>query len=359
LFATIGLLVATAIALMCIHKRLFLWPAAGWLLFLIASAPEASFVLFDPIFEHRVYLPAAFLIPGIASVLFLPAIYSRSGLHVRMGLLLLAASLAWQTIERNRHWAEPTKLWDHALAAGAKENRAQANAGRAALQKGRLEVARRYLQPRQAESDQGASPEGPNVQGYNALARAALIEGRPQDALGWARDRLTALPTDSTAAFLYGMAMVQLGRLDEARDMARQMYEQIPEAPATTLLYALIQKSAGSPEAARDMLRDWLGSDRDAPLPELHFVRLYLANMLYEAGQARTAMEHYRAMIESNPQLWPAWINLAQIYRANDHTERADDIERYLRARQVDVDTFKDHGQFDDTKSQEAERGAP
>jgi len=338
--ALVGWLAVVLLAAVGIHRRRLLWPSVGVLFFLIGSSVEASFIMLDPIFEHRIYLASMLLVPGLIAPLFGLELPERHWTAVRFAVLLVAGVLTWQTIERNQLWAEPAALWTQALERGAKEGRARANAGVAALNKGRTDEAEGLIGP--ADDASRATGQGLPSPG---VVRIAIIEGRLEQARADAERALQRRPRSIRWAYLYGTSLYELGQLEEARAMTRQLYERAPDALATTVLDALIQERAGAPGAAIDKLSHWLATHSERSLGQRNSVRLYLANVRFRQGHTEQAVESYREIVQSDPLNWSAWVNLAQVLRAAGEIERAEAIEDYLRAREVDVETFKSYAQ--------------
>ncbi len=257
-----GGVIASAVA--AIHRRRFVWPATGALFFLIGSAVESSFVMLDPIFEHRIYLPSALLMPGLLAPLFMWNRAQSAWIGGRMALLALVALLTWQTIERNRLWAQPARLWQQALAAGAKEGRARANAGLAAMHKGNLsEASQNWALGTDAEASTrtGSASDAPTPTASPRSVRLAIIEGRLSEAQRLAKRELARNPHRGWA-YLYGLALLYQGRLEPARAVIREMYARAPEWIATVILASLFQEQAGAPREARERLEQWL-QERD------------------------------------------------------------------------------------------------
>jgi len=331
-------LAIAVLAAVGIHRRRLLWPSVGFLFFLIGSSVEASFIMLDPIFEHRIYLPSMLLVPGLIAPVFGLALSERRWIALRLAVISLAGVLTWQTIERNRLWAEPARLWTQALERGAKEARARANAGIAALNKGRTDDVMRLL-----GRDNGGAKDTAEAPPSPRLVQVEIVEGQFEQARSAAKRALERRPRSLAMAYLYGMSLFHLGRLEEARAMVRQLYERVPENPAVTVLDALIQERAGAPEAAIDKLMHWLDTHPERSVGQRNLVRLYLANVRYRQGQRERAVEGYREIVQNDPLNWSSWVNLAQVLRASGEIERAEAIEAYLRAREVDVETFKSY----------------
>jgi len=323
-----------------IHRRRLLWPSVGLLFFLLGSSVESSFILLELVFEHRVYLPSALLIPGLIAPFFALPACSRTQTATRLTFLLLAAVLTWQTLERNRLWAQPRELWAQALEQGAKPHRSRTNAALAAYRKARTEDTARLVGSAGGGEDDPSTPLA-----RSGAVRVALIEGRLEEARKVAERGLRNNPRSLSWAYLYGLTLYHLGRLEEARDIARQILDHAPDRKDAIVLDSLIQQKAGAPDAAIQRLRHWLEAHRDQSIGVRNDMRLHLANILYRHGEPSAALDLYRKIIQKQPLAWSAWVNIAQVLRASGEIERAKTVEDYLRARDVDVEALKGYAQ--------------
>jgi len=352
--AFIVLLLTITLAVAGIHRRRLLWLSSAWLLFLIGSSVESSFIMLDPIFEHRIYLPSALLFAGILAPVFGLGLASPQWTVIRLALLLVVAAVAWQTVERNRQWAQPENLWADALGAGAKEARARANAGLAALHKGRLAESTEFLQTASYENTTTATGPTSDEQLRTSprLVQVAIMQGRFEEALTQARRALQARPRSLQWAYLYGLSLTYSGHFEKARQISRQMWHRAPDAPGAVLLESFIQERAGAPRAAIRQLRRWLDGHESSPIGARNTVRLQLANTYYRAGNAERAAKLYRKIVRQEPLNWSAWVNLSQVLRASGDPERAAAIDDYLRARDVNIETFKSYAQPSNANAQ-------
>ncbi len=142
--------------------------------FFIALSVESSIIpISDVMFEHRLYLPLAGLIPAIIYGIDRLLKVKRSYLLIPVVLLVLIAA-AWRTHERNNDWQDEYTLWKKSMQQYPDNPRAVNNVGLALKKKGNNSQALEYynralkLNPNMVEArfnwgivlfDQGNYPE--------------------------------------------------------------------------------------------------------------------------------------------------------------------------------------------------------
>lgn len=87
---------------------------------------ESSFIGLELVFEHRLYLPSAMLF--LVAVLFARQCIGNAWLRkgIAVGVVLL---LAFWTVERNRTWADPVRLWQDSVSKSPRKARSRNNLG--------------------------------------------------------------------------------------------------------------------------------------------------------------------------------------------------------------------------------------
>jgi tetratricopeptide (TPR) repeat protein len=105
--ALLGLVALLTAAL--IWRRRFPLFSLGVLFFLVGHLLESTLLGLEPYFEHRNYLPAAFLFLPIASALQILGQHTRKAIPVGFGLLILTL-LAFFTWNRAQLWSHTEKL---------------------------------------------------------------------------------------------------------------------------------------------------------------------------------------------------------------------------------------------------------
>jgi tetratricopeptide (TPR) repeat protein len=288
--------------------------------------------MLDVIFEQRIYLPAAFLVPGLIAPIFMLRLTARRWTVVRLVLMVGVAASAWQTVERNEQWARPSRLWADDLAE-AKPARAAANASAAALATRRSDAVVRV-------NEQAAEKAGKAEPGLGQklnTARAHMVQGGFARAVALTGAVLEQAPKFSRAAYLHTINLIQLGRIEEARALIRRFVARQRDDLLTVQLLAYLNAETGQLEAAVKRLRQWLDSNEDQPVPRRMTAKNQLAISVERAGRPGEAASIYREITRVDPQNWTAWIQLAKLYRAGGSTEEAEAIIKYLRARNVKI----------------------
>jgi tetratricopeptide (TPR) repeat protein len=288
--------------------------------------------MLDVIFEQRVYLPGAFLVPGLIAPIFMLRGPVADLPALRLALLVSVAIFAWQTIQRNEQWAQPSRLWAADLA-GAKTGRAAANASIAALANRQSDTVLRVHKRAAAGHDENDPPLGQKLN----TARAHMVRQDFARAVELTRAVVTEAPRFRRAAYLHAINLIQLDRLEAARAIIRRFVARDPEHLWTIQLLAYLDVATGQAGTAAHRLRRWLDEHPDQPLPKRLLARNQLAMSVEQSGNPAEAARIYRSIIRVHPQNWTAWIQLAKLYRAGGSTDEARTIEAYLRARGVNV----------------------
>ena len=326
--ALAGLLAITAGAV-AIARR-YPWCAFGWLFFLLALSVESSFLLLELVFEHRLYLPASLLIPGILAPLHAAA--SRSGglRWLQLSVLTIAALLSWQTIERNYEWLDLGGFWASEIERGASVDRAAINAASTYLRKGHPEAALQVLR-RAAD----AGDRSTRFKLIQARGEAYYAKGDYRRALREFRRVTELYPSWTRTAYFAGQSLLQLDNPAPARKLQSQMQSAAPRSPFTIALTAEILRHSGEPARAAETLESHLAELDGASGHETSLVRMHLANTYRELGRYEAAATVYREMVRYDPENWGAWANLYLMLKAGDSKEEAAEIRRFLESRDV------------------------
>ena len=312
--------------------RRCVWPAFGWLYFCIALSVESSIVLLEMAFEHRIYLPAALLIPAVLAPLHVLAGSAAQRRMLALGVLVIAAAMSVQTLQRNAAWRDLGGLWRADLARGAKPLRASLNAAVALVQQGRPGEALALMHEYPAPADRAESAHLLQLRG-----EALFMLGRADDALEAFRAALSHHPTWTRAAYSAAQCLIALGRREDAQGIARQFAEHAPDTVYRAVLDAELALARGEPRVARRALDAFLADGR-VSVPARNFARLHLANVLRALGRFADAADQYRAIVHDDPKDWGAWASLYHMLRAGGDHPRAPSVKRYLEQHNVDVD---------------------
>lgn len=326
--AWVALVASAGVALAWLRRHP--WPAAAWLVFLVALSVESSFLLLELVFEHRVYLPAVLLGAGLLAPLYLRAGTQAWRTGLTLAVLALAGAFTWQTVERNTQWADFGGFWVGDLERGASPARVTVNGAARYLRQGRPEQALALLR----RSDQ----ETPKLN--QARGEALMALGRHDEAIEAFRAVLEERPRWTRTAYYTGLTMVEAGRLEEARGLLEQIENLHPESLYADALAANIHQAAGRPDQAAARLERTLAQGRHS-MQEQIFLHLQLANVYLALERPDAARGQYREVVERNPQQWVAWAKLHQLLEAGGSTEEAAAIERYMDRYGVEPANFR------------------
>lgn len=295
--AAAGFLFAVTLAAVLGFRRAR-WPAMGWLFFLLALSVESSVILLELAFEHRLYLPATLLIAGVLAPLFSRPLSARGLQYASTAVIALAAVLAWQTMARNQQWQDNGTFWSGDLERGASLYRSALNSGIGFLRAGDAERALEMFE--RIERDGAASGPGQRAKVAQLIGESLFRRGRYEDALASFRRALEERPHAIRSAYFAGMTLVQLGRTEDAAVVHAQMQEQLPAHIFTYSLEAEILRVSESLQRGTGLLRSRLEEGDDIHAVDRSFLLLHMGNMYREAGDADSAIEQYRAALESN-----------------------------------------------------------
>jgi len=302
LLAAIGVLLVSAVALWRLRRNV--WPAMGWLFFLLALSVESSVILLELVFEHRLYLPSTLMIAGMLAPMFASTVACRHSQGLNMGVLLLAAVLSWQTLERNRQWQDLGGLWAGDLERGASPFRAALNGGIGYLRAGRTEQALKMFRLiEETGTAESARDKGKVAQ---LMGEVHFRRGEPRKALAKFHDALEYRPGWTRSAYFAGMSLVQLGRIAEAHDVLAQMQQADPDAVFTNSLDAEIRAERDSLQAGIDHLKMRLAEPARLGLLDRSFLQLHLGNLYRQRGDFDAAARSYRRAVDNNPDNWAA-----------------------------------------------------
>ncbi len=183
--------------------------------FLLLAPSSSIFPLTDPIFEHRFYLPLAFLIAILASTLF--RYVQRVSLLV---LPALAVALAFATYARNQTYQSDIELWESSLRYSPNNARAQTNLGTLLLAKDHKDAALKHLK-------KAVEIRSTPLRLHN-LANAYALSGEPEKAVPLYEEALASQPKFPAATLGLAEAQLALNKHAEAAQRFRQFLEGNP-----------------------------------------------------------------------------------------------------------------------------------
>ncbi len=243
---------------MAIPSLASIWPQAALLLALVSAtvfavwrrlavalpgvvffailAPTSSFLpIADPMFEHRMYLPAAAVI-----VLVVLVVYRWAGPRAGWAVPLLAGLLGGATIARNADYRTPLALWEDTVAKRPSNARAQGNLGEVLSQQQRHAEALPHF-----EAAYRLAPHLP-LTPHN-LANALDLLGRREEAIRFYHEALVLQPRNILVRTNLANALANSGALDEALGQYEAALREAPDFPAALAGYgrALLRARRG------------------------------------------------------------------------------------------------------------------
>lgn len=314
-----GMLTLTAVL---VWKR----PRAGFCpaLFFLLLAPTSSLVpvVSQTVAEHRMYLPLAAVLCGIAFA-------ARTRWTNRASLVILAlvpvAGIA--TAVRNLDYRSEVSLWASTVAARPENPRAHLNLGSALLEAGRPdEAAAAYRQAIVLRPDEAAF--------YAALSHACAQLDQLDEAVAAGRNAVRLDARSVEARLHLAGALLRSGQADAAIVEARVARGIQPEATDVRLMLAgaLVQRS-------RDFARQgsWASARRDAAeateiAPDLVEGFFALGNVLAATEDMPGAISAYRRALAVDPAHRATRNNLANaLLVAGQLAEAIVEYERVLQ----------------------------
>jgi tetratricopeptide (TPR) repeat protein len=283
--------------------------------FVALAAESTVFPLAEPVNEHRPYLGMLGLASAAVLVLWQLSTLAtrRTAAAFTVVVALLTCALATATFARNWTWQDDYALWRDATVKAPANARAWLNAGHAAMQRGRLDEARRDLLQAHA-----LSPCYAYVQ-MNLSALAART-GDAEGALRWADDGVRCNGTLALAHFYRAAALERLGHSDDAlAAYARTTALDPNHASAWAGQGRMLEQRAAWSEAETAYERAFAADPTDAgPLMLGALVRHY------RLGDPATAVERYRTVLRLVPTHYGAHYQLAVALLAKGDTAEAE-----------------------------------
>lgn len=300
----VSALFATVLAV--IRNRAWGVPAAT---FWLVLAPTSSVLpLFDPIFEHRMYLPLAALcilmVMAVHSILC-RIVTSPTAHHERperIGAILALAVVVFLgglTIRRNRDYRSELSLWQDVVQKRPENVRGQVNLGTTLTKLGRFDEALVILEKAVAKK--------PNyAEGRNNLGAVLTKLGRLDEAVEEFKACLAVSDKYPSAHFNLGLVYEELGRKQEAMEQFSHALRIYPEYPEANESLAYLLSTEGRTKEAIEHYRAAL---RFSPVRPKSCNNL--GKLLGQMGQYDEAIHWFRAALEVSPDQMEARNNLA------------------------------------------------
>jgi len=296
------LLAGTAVAL---WRRPVLGFLGAWFFLILAPSSSIVPVVTQTVAEHRMYLPLAAVVAGVAGVLW--RLLGRRGLVLFAGLAL---ALGAATFARNRDYRDEFTLWSDTLAKDPDNARAANNVGSLWLKRGDLARAAPYFLEALRVKPGYASAH------YN-LGVALAGSGNTAEAVGQFQAALRRDPNSADIHINLGVAWLKLDRPADARSEFEAALRLQPGSPDAQFDLGLAFAALGQPQEAAAHYH--AATELQPDLPE---AQVKLGDALAQTGRIGEAITAYQAALRLQPDRPPVHFALGNLLA---RTGRLDD----------------------------------
>ena len=329
------LLLVVLFALSFVTYRRFRLVALGILGFFLTLAPTSSIIpIKDVIFEHRMYLPVAFLAIGCVYLLCwaIDQLWRASTRAHLVSLLILVvaitSSLTGLTYLRNQVWTSSISLWKDAVEKSPHKARPHNNYGWA------LYLLGGSVTPQAREEFEIANRLDPAwAIPWHNLAVISFEEGDYKQAIDL---DLKALERDSNylrAVYQLAKSYRELGQLQLAQNYLQQLIKDSPPQagllPAYLDLIELNLKTGDRPRALE------LAGDLTQLSDALEGVDYYRGLAWYRLEDLNQAEFYFsRQATTHENKMVPSWLMLGEIYYQSERPAEAEALFRQILVEQ-------------------------
>lgn len=284
------------------------WGVAAAAFWMILAPTSSVLPLFDPIFEHRMYLPlAALCVLGVALAHWLIVRDVSAGSEAESRRLRAAAVLALAvvavygglTIRRNQDYRSEFAIWTDVVEKRPENVRGQVNLGTTLTKLGRFDEAYEILR-------RAVAARPTYAEGRNNLGAVLTKLGRLEEAVSEFQACLAVSDKYPSAHFNLGLVYEELGRTQEAMEQFAHAIRLYPEYPDAHESLAYLLSAQGRRDEAIAHYRSAL---RYAPMRAKSCNNL--GKLLGGKGEYEEAVAWFRAALEASPELMEARNNLA------------------------------------------------
>lgn len=299
--------------LFAFFKKPWLGFLGAW--FFVILSPTSSFVpIKDPIYEHRMYL-------SLAAVVTLTAIgghwivawclrrLSIRTSHQRFAwtclLIVLAASLGYSTMRRNRLYHSRYEMWNDVVSKRPDNARAHTNLGLAIFKRGEVdEAVRCYRRALELEPDHREARRNIEAVKNRFYNRALDLSkaGQKTEALNLYREAQQIIPEDIKVNINLANILVDLGQHDEAAvELQRALEKAQPNTHPT--LIARARFNLGNILARQAKSTEAIEQYRLAIRADQNYYNAYygLGLALEQRGRVDEAIKAYRSALAIKP----------------------------------------------------------
>jgi Tfp pilus assembly protein PilF len=306
---------------------------------------ESSIIPLEIIFEHRMYLPATFVIIALISVAY--GLFYKKEKLLSLVLICAVVLLAFFTWQRNADWQSEVRMWSDIVAKSPDLARAHVNLGKGLVREGRFEEAQSIL-VRAINLD----PEDGNaylnlaivLEYQNHLEQALLYsdkalevgkanpakihqvkglvyskQGNVQSAILEMEEALRFEPDSSTIHVNLGIVYARSGNRSKAEKYFRKASSLDPDDGfALQNLGIVLEKQNKLSEAVQAF-----EYALTKPIGDVAKIHNNLASLYLRLQQNDLALVHVQKSIEMNPNIPQSYITRGRIYEAGGQNELA------------------------------------
>ncbi len=315
-----------------IKKRPLL--AFGLLFFFLNHAIESTVLPLELIFEHRNYLPSAFLfLPVAAGLKYTLDYYNKSkpSMYIIVGafICLWIIGIGSATYIRNEVWHTEKTLWDDALKKAPGASRPHHNQGSLYHQQGEYEKALQYYRQALTRKSHLRTDSAMTLHG---IASVHFKRGDFLEADQTYREIIKVKPNDTKAPLGLVTTLIKRGKFDDALTHLTRFHNQAPQNAEFINLIGFIYLKQLTPEKAIPYFRQSLKLNSDG-----YDAKLNLGVALGMLGHNEKARGYLQQAYSQHPRDPVILLSLIQNSIEAGRMHDVDrDLERLLKVLPVD-----------------------
>jgi Flp pilus assembly protein TadD len=256
---------------------LWRWPiwgfAGAWVFGILAATSSFVPVAFQPMAEHRMYLPLA----AVVAMMVL-GIYAGLGRRSVVVYLALVIGFGLLTACRNEDYRSELAIWSDTVAKRPRNPRAQYYLGMTLAGTGRLEEALGHFQ-------EATRLKVDYAEAYNNIGTCLILLNRSAEAVGPYEQALVYKTEYPEADFNLGIAMFNLGRFDEAVQHYQEAVRLQPDYVDARLNLAVAWEKVGRTAEAIGQYTEVLRIDPSSTVAHDSLARLQAGQPAANAGR--------------------------------------------------------------------------
>jgi tetratricopeptide (TPR) repeat protein len=321
---------------------LWRWPKIGflgaWFFAILAPTSSVVPVVSQTVAEHRMYLPLAAVVTGLAvgGYLMGQRLVRRQKISL-LGLrvvdislvMCVAVSLGIVTFQRNADYHSGPSIWRDTVAKAPGSARAHINLG--------VALADRRQFAEAISSYRNALAIKPDyMEAHSNLGAALACRGQVDEAIAEYKLALEINPDHAGTHNNFGLALVRRGQVDEAIAHYRKALEINPDFVNANNNFGLALAGRGQFDEAIAHFQRALKVKPD--FADAHY---NLGVVLMGRGRVDEAIAHYQKALEVKPDYADAHVNLGNALRDRGQINEA--IAHYQKALEIKPDLAEAH----------------